>query len=102
MEETVLCPGCQAQLMLPALPRGQTVQCPRCQRVFEPFRQHGKPSVAAAPKSVVAPAAEALDEPMPTLERRWIHIAIRDKPGVATQFIGEEPNRRVVVLPRNV
>jgi predicted RNA-binding protein Jag len=41
-------------------------------------------------------------EPMPALERRWIHIALRDTPGVATQSIGEEPNRRVVILPRNV
>jgi spoIIIJ-associated protein len=41
-------------------------------------------------------------EPMPALERRWIHIALRDHSGVATQSIGEEPNRRVVVLPRNV
>ena len=41
-------------------------------------------------------------EPMPALERRWIHIALRDKPGVATQSIGEEPNRRVMVLPRNI
>ena len=39
-------------------------------------------------------------EPMPALERRWIHLALRDHPGVATQSIGEEPNRRVVVLPR--
>ena len=39
-------------------------------------------------------------EPMPALERRWIHIALRDNPDVATQSIGEEPNRRVVVLPR--
>jgi spoIIIJ-associated protein len=41
-------------------------------------------------------------EPMPALERRWIHIALRDNAGVSTQSIGEEPNRRVVVLPRNV
>jgi len=41
-------------------------------------------------------------EPMPALERRWIHIALRDNAGVATQSIGEEPNRRVVILPRNV
>jgi len=41
-------------------------------------------------------------EPMPALERRWIHIALRDNDGVSTQSIGEEPNRRVVVLPRNV
>jgi spoIIIJ-associated protein len=39
-------------------------------------------------------------EPMPALERRWIHIALRDHPEVATQSIGEEPNRRVVVVPR--
>jgi spoIIIJ-associated protein len=39
-------------------------------------------------------------EPMSALERRWIHIALRDSPDVATQSIGEEPNRRVIVLPR--
>ena len=41
-------------------------------------------------------------EPMPALERRWIHLALRDHERVATQSIGEEPNRRVVVLPRGV
>jgi spoIIIJ-associated protein len=40
-------------------------------------------------------------EPMPALERRWIHLALRDNPNVATQSIGEEPNRRVVLVPRN-
>jgi spoIIIJ-associated protein len=40
-------------------------------------------------------------EPMPALERRWIHLALRDNDGVTTQSIGEEPNRRVVVLPHN-
>ena len=39
-------------------------------------------------------------EPMPALERRWIHLALRDHPGVGTQSIGEEPNRRVVVVPK--
>jgi len=39
-------------------------------------------------------------EPMPALERRWVHLALRDREGVATQSIGEEPNRRVVVLPK--
>ena len=39
-------------------------------------------------------------EPMPALERRWIHLALRNRDGVVTQSIGEEPNRRVVVLPR--
>nr|MBA2720038.1 KH domain-containing protein [Chloroflexota bacterium] len=39
-------------------------------------------------------------EPMPALERRWIHLALRDHAQVATQSIGEEPNRRIVVLLR--
>ena len=38
-------------------------------------------------------------EPMPALERRWVHLALREIPGVTTQSIGEEPNRRIVVLP---
>ncbi|HEY4633082.1 MAG TPA: RNA-binding cell elongation regulator Jag/EloR [Candidatus Limnocylindrales bacterium] len=40
-------------------------------------------------------------DPMSALERRWVHLALRDYEGVATQSIGEEPERRVVVLPRN-
>ncbi|MEJ7747806.1 MAG: RNA-binding cell elongation regulator Jag/EloR [Candidatus Limnocylindrales bacterium] len=39
-------------------------------------------------------------EPMPALERRWIHLTLRDHAEVATQSIGEEPNRRVVLVPR--
>ena len=39
-------------------------------------------------------------EPMPALERRWIHLALRDNADVATQSIGEEPHRRVVILRR--
>ena len=39
-------------------------------------------------------------EPMPALERRWIHLTLRDHPAVQTQSIGEEPNRRVVLVPR--
>jgi len=39
-------------------------------------------------------------EPMPALERRWIHLALRGNPDVATQSIGEEPHRRVVILAR--
>ena len=40
-------------------------------------------------------------EPMSALERRWIHMSLRDHAGVATQSIGEEPNRRVVLVPRS-
>jgi spoIIIJ-associated protein len=37
-------------------------------------------------------------EPMSALERRWVHIALREIDGIATQSIGEEPTRRVVIL----
>jgi spoIIIJ-associated protein len=40
-------------------------------------------------------------DPMSALERRWVHLALRDMDGVATQSIGEEPERRVVILPRS-
>lgn len=39
-------------------------------------------------------------EAMPALERRWVHLALRDHPDVVTQSIGEEPGRRIVILPR--
>ena len=42
MHETIVCPGCQSQLMLPSTPAGQTVQCPRCTHVFEPFPQRAR------------------------------------------------------------
>ena len=40
-------------------------------------------------------------EPMPALERRWIHIALKADERVFTQSIGEEPQRRVVILRRD-
>lgn len=53
-----------------------------------------------AAKRVVETGKMLQLEPMPALERRWIHIALKSNPDVATQSIGEEPNRRIVVLPR--
>jgi spoIIIJ-associated protein len=52
-----------------------------------------------ASERVVATGTMLQLEPMPALERRWIHMALRDVPGVATQSIGEEPQRRVVIVP---
>ena len=39
-------------------------------------------------------------EPMPSGERRVIHIALRDHPAVKTESTGEEPYRKVVILPK--
>jgi len=39
-------------------------------------------------------------EPMPSAERRVIHIALRDHPAVITESTGEEPYRKVVIIPK--
>jgi len=39
-------------------------------------------------------------EPMPSAERRIIHIALRDHPAVKTESTGEEPYRKVMILPK--
>jgi spoIIIJ-associated protein len=37
-------------------------------------------------------------EPMPANERRLIHLELRDDPNVATESIGDEPNRKVTIF----
>jgi spoIIIJ-associated protein len=39
-------------------------------------------------------------EPMSAAERRIVHIELRDRPNVETQSIGEEPTRKVTIVPR--
>jgi spoIIIJ-associated protein len=42
---------------------------------------------------------EALLDPLPAFERRLVHQALSEYPGVVTYSEGEEPNRRVVIAP---
>src|SRR5580765_2028784 len=76
MHETIACPDCQSQLVLPSMPAGQTVQCPRCEHVFAPFPQRAP---VAAPKradlyddeaDIVEPSAGRLTRPEP-LVGQW-------------------------------
>jgi spoIIIJ-associated protein len=39
-------------------------------------------------------------EPMPSSERRVVHIELRGHPAVTTESTGEEPYRKVVILPK--
>jgi spoIIIJ-associated protein len=39
-------------------------------------------------------------EPMPANERRIIHLELRDHPSVTTQSVGEEPVRKVTIVPK--
>lgn len=43
--------------------------------------------------------AQAL-EPMPASERRIIHLALQDVPGIETRSEGEEPYRKIVIVAR--
>jgi spoIIIJ-associated protein len=40
-------------------------------------------------------------EPMPANERRLVHIELRDDPDVYTESTGEDPRRKVMVIPKN-
>jgi spoIIIJ-associated protein len=39
-------------------------------------------------------------EPMPAAERRIIHMELREHPAVTTQSFGEEPHRKITILPK--
>lgn len=39
-------------------------------------------------------------EPMPANERRLIHIELRNHPEVTTESIGEDPRRKVTIIPK--
>jgi len=40
-------------------------------------------------------------EPMPASERRLIHLELRDHPAVTTESIGEDPYRKVTIIPKD-
>jgi spoIIIJ-associated protein len=39
-------------------------------------------------------------EPMPASERRLVHIELREHADVSTESVGEEPRRKVTILPK--
>ncbi|RCK76444.1 MAG: RNA-binding protein Jag [Anaerolineae bacterium] len=39
-------------------------------------------------------------EPMPANERRIVHLELRDFQGVTTESVGEEPRRKVTIIPK--
>jgi len=40
-------------------------------------------------------------EPMTAAERRIIHLELRDHPDVVTESMGDEPHRKVNIIPKN-
>jgi spoIIIJ-associated protein len=41
-----------------------------------------------------------VEGPMPANERRIVHIELRDNPGVNTESVGEDPRRKVTIIPQ--
>jgi len=52
-----------------------------------------------AEQAVLAGRRQVL-EPMPANERRIIHLELRDNPQVETESVGEEPGRKVTIIPK--
>ena len=52
-----------------------------------------------AAEQVARSGERVLLEPMTAVERKIVHLALEDFPGVTTTSEGTEPNRFVVVLP---
>ncbi|MBI3162239.1 MAG: Jag N-terminal domain-containing protein [Chloroflexi bacterium] len=50
---------------------------------------------------VLKTGRKATLEPMTSSERRAIHIELRNHPAVKTESTGEEPHRKVVILPKD-
>ncbi|NOT03628.1 MAG: KH domain-containing protein [Anaerolineales bacterium] len=51
-------------------------------------------------EQVIKTGRKATLEPMTASERRIIHIELRGHPAVTTESTGEEPHRKVVILPK--
>jgi spoIIIJ-associated protein len=51
-------------------------------------------------EQVIKTGRKATLEPMPPNERRAIHIELRGHPAVTTESTGDEPHRKVVIVPK--
>ena len=51
-------------------------------------------------EQAVSTGRKQMLEPMPANERRIIHLALRDHPQVVTESTGEEPNRKLTIIPK--
>lgn len=51
-------------------------------------------------EQVIKTGRRASLEPMPAAERRIIHLELRDHPAVTTESVGEEPYRKVTIIPK--
>lgn len=62
--------------------------------------EHLKEIARSLADEVVLTKKEKALSPMPAYERRIIHLELADHPNVATESLGEGPERRIIIKPK--
>ncbi|TMF74576.1 MAG: protein jag [Chloroflexi bacterium] len=77
---------------------GRTVHVPLDIEGYRHRREEQLREIARRVASRVRTSGQAVTlEPMLAYERRIVHLAVQDTPGVKTESVGVDPNRRVVI-----
>jgi spoIIIJ-associated protein len=77
---------------------GRTVHVPLDIEGYRRRREDQLREIARRVASRVKASGQAVTlEPMLAYERRIVHLAVQDTPGVKTESVGVDPNRRVVI-----
>jgi spoIIIJ-associated protein len=77
---------------------GRTVHVPLDIEGYRRRREEQLREIARRVASRVRSSGQAVTlEPMLAYERRIVHLAVQDAPGVKTESVGVDPNRRVVI-----
>jgi spoIIIJ-associated protein len=77
---------------------GRTVHVPVDIEGYRRRREEQLREIAGRVASRVRATGQAVTlEPMLAYERRVVHLAVQDNPGVKTESVGIDPNRRVVI-----
>src|SRR5438128_299412 len=80
---------------------GRTVHVPVDIEGYRRRREEQLREIATRVASRVRATGQAVTlEPMLAYERRIVHLAVQDTPGVKTESVGVDPNRRVVICSR--
>ncbi len=61
--------------------------------------QYLKELAKSIAEEVVLTQKEKILSPMPAYERRVIHLELSERKDIATESIGKEPERRVIIRP---
>jgi spoIIIJ-associated protein len=70
----------------------------------EGYRQRRAQAIRRMARSMAEQAVKTgrrqVLEPMPASERRLVHIELREHPDVYTESVGEDPRRKVTIIPK--